>query len=280
MVLKASARTLALSAMLAVPMWGYAPAAPAPVAHAAVAGWQQRCFPEAVLKGKGKAGKSVRVGVCVGLDGGFMTVSAPAVCGRGGCDVSGSWRMTREGRTVASGELGARAGYPGPGTYGLTAVVRVRPVAAGLDVRGRWTGTVSLGWPVPVPTHRVDVAPRTIRAGRTTTVTYTVTRSGADGDSNARLGMIGQEKSGVVLSSSDRQCGNPLAGASAARRTYVLDCALVDLRAGRPMKIRVRVRVGTVCSSVVSKMGYWLPKGQEIYTGHMLEGPVVRCVEG
>ncbi|WP_190025180.1 hypothetical protein [Streptomyces hiroshimensis] len=240
----------------------------------------QRCLPPVVVKGK--SGQSAKAGVCVALDNAFMTVTAPAECGRGACDTSGTWRMKRSGRDVASGEFGRRAGYPGPGTYEIITTLRVRSVPAGVDLRAERTARITLSWPRPKTTHRIDVSPRTVRAGRTTTVTYTVSRLGPDGDSNSRLGLIGTEGTGVRLTSSDPQCSNPLSGAypSTARHPYVLNCDLVNLQPGRPNVVKVRVRMGKVCSPVVSKMGYWLPKGQEAYTGNMLVGPTVGCVKG
>ncbi|MFB9607009.1 hypothetical protein ACFFTQ_29050 [Streptomyces roseofulvus] len=39
----------------------------------------------------------------------------------------------------------------------------------------------------------------------------------------------------------------------------------------------VRVTVGSTCSTVVSKLGYWMPDGQALYTGGMLPGPTLTC---
>jgi hypothetical protein len=286
MVPKTLARTLPLAALLAMALPG-GPAAGVPAAGVpSVVQGAQRCFSAVVLRGTG--GQAASIGSCVAVDHGFLTVTAPAQCHRGtgahrhrytACDTSGSWRMARRGRQVASGGLGARAAYPGPGTYRITSTVRAVSAPAGVQVRGKRVTTVTLGQPAPAPTHRLDVTPRTVHAGRTTTLTYTFTRLGAAGDSNARLGMIGEPGSGVALASADPHCGNPLSGTSAsARDPQVLDCSLVDLRPGRPYAIAVRVRVGERCSSVVSKAGYWIPQGQRASTGAMLVGPSVRCV--
>ncbi len=218
--------------------------------------------------------------LCGSLDNSFLTLSAPARCGRSTCDVTGTYRMaTRDGRQVASGKLGTRTGYPGPGTYRVTVTARVRSAVSGTDVRGTWARTITFAWPRPEPVHTITVTPAVLRPGRTTAVTYTVTRRDLRGDSNARLGMIGEEGKGVRISSSDRQCSNPLAGAypSTERRPHVLDCALVDLQPGRPVEVKVRVSLGKDCSTIISKMGYWLPEGQATYNGGMLQGPALRC---
>lgn len=279
MVLKVLARSLALSALFAVPTGVYAapstPAAPVPDTAST-----QRCFPGVLVKGKD--GQSAKVGTCVALDHAFMTVTAPAECRRVACDTSGSWRMTRGGREVASGELTRRSGYPGPGTYVLTTTLRVRSAPPGVDFRVRRTSTITLSWPAPKPTHRIDVTPGTVRAGRTTAVTYTVRRLGLEGDSNTRLGLIGPSDSGLRLTSPDTQCSNPLSGAypSKARHPHILNCDVINLQPGRPYVVKVNVHMGKRCSSIISKMGYWLPKGQDMYTGNMLVGPTLKCVGG
>lgn len=188
--------------------------------------------------------------------------------------------MSRNGGRIASGVLGRRVQYPGPGTYEIVTTLRVTSASRGVDLRTRWTTKGTLSWPSPEPTHRIDVSPRTVRSGRTTTVTYTVTRLGARGDSNARLGLVGEATTGVRLTSADRQCSNPLTGGypSSQRQAHVLDCALVDIQPGHPSTVKVDVQVGKSCSTVVSKMGYWLPKGQDTYTGNMMQGPTLTCV--
>ncbi|MEU1072728.1 MULTISPECIES: hypothetical protein [unclassified Streptomyces] len=279
-------RTLAAAALLVTSL-GATPAAPhssaARVLSTVTTDGTQRCFPARVVTGKGS--QTASVSTCVSLDHVFMTVTAPAECGRtkadhAACDTSGSWRMSRDGRRIAGGELGRRVQYPGPGTYDIVTTLRLTSVPRGIDFRAVHTTKATLSWPSPKPTHRIDVSPRTVRAGRTTTVTYTVTRLGAAGDSNARLGLIGKAADGVRLTSADRQCGNPLSGAypTTHRQAHVLDCALVDIQPGRPNSVKVDVRIGRSCSSVVSKMGYWLPNGQDTYTGNMMMGPTLTCV--
>ncbi|MCA6091123.1 hypothetical protein LE181_02925 [Streptomyces sp. SCA3-4] len=292
MALKTSARTFVLAALIATPLWGPPSATAVPEAAARVAGagavapaaapeaGEQRCVRGGVVSGPG--GHSVRTHLCASLDNAFLTVSAPARCERFACDASGTYRMTtRGGREVASGRLGTRTEYPGPGTYRVTVAMRARSAARGFDARGHWTRTITLAWPKPAPVHTITVTPATVRPGRTTTLTYTVTRRDLRGDSNARLGLIGEEGTGVRLSSADRQCSNPLTQAypSTQRQPHVLDCALVNIQPGHPVKVKVVAHLGARCSTIISKMGYWLPKGQETYTGGMLKGPVVSCVK-
>lgn len=275
MAMTAPLRPIALAALAALPLWA-PPPSPAEAAPA-VAG-EQRCVAGAVLDG-GK-GRTADMRLCGSLDDSFLTLSAPARCARSACDVSGTYRMTtRDGRQVASGKLATRTGYPGPGTYRITVTARVRAMTSGLDVQGTWTRTITFTWPRPEPVHTITVTPAVLHPGRATTVTYTVTRRDLRGDSNARLGMIGEEGKGVRISSSDPQCSNPLAGAypSTRRLPHVLDCALVNLQPGHPMKVKTRIRLGKDCSTIISKMGYWLPQGQATYNGGMLQGPTLKC---
>lgn len=271
--------TFVLAALVATPLWGPPSAVEALEAAAPQAG-EQRCVGGGALTGAG--GHSARTRLCASLDNSFVTLSTPTWCERSACDASGTYRMTaRDGREVASGSLGTRTEYPGPGTYKVTVAMRARSATPAFDARGGWTRTITLAWPKPAPVHTITVTPSTIRPGRATTLTYTVTRHDLRGDSNARLGLIGQEGTGLRLSSSDSQCTNPLAKAypSEERRPHVLDCALVGVQPGRPTKVKVVVRLGAHCSTIISKMGYWLPKGQDTYTGGMLKGPVVTCAK-
>jgi hypothetical protein len=41
--------------------------------------------------------------------------------------------------------------------------------------------------------------------------------------------------------------------------------------------VGVRVTLTSACSMVVSKLGYWIPHGQALYTGGPVEGPTVGC---
>jgi hypothetical protein len=148
-----------------------------------------------------------------------------------------------------------------------------------VDLRGTVRATLTLTAPKPEPTHSVRVDRTTLRSGSVTTLTYTVSRDSDRGDGSARFGLIGEEASGVELSTSDARCVNPLIGRhpSTTRQLHALDCALTDLQPGRPAKVVVRVAVPDRCSTVVSKLGYWMPQGQAVYTGGMLVGPTVGC---
>jgi hypothetical protein len=242
-----------------------------------------RCGPGGGLAGVD--GWQVRVRVCVVVEAGAVTVSAPAECrpvrgaaDPGSCATSGTWSMVRRGREVASGALGSRAAYPGPGTYTVTAAVRVGSEPAGAGPSGSAAASFVLTEPLPRPTHRVRVSAAALRPGRTVTARYTVT-STAVGDDSARLGLIG--RAGTTVTSADPQCRNPLAGAhpSTARRTWVLDCSLTDVQPGRARTVTVRITAGKPCSAVVSRLGYWTPRGQNP-TGQMVTGPAVGCATG
>ncbi|MER8220268.1 hypothetical protein ABTZ58_06655 [Streptomyces sp. NPDC094143] len=241
------------------------------------------CAPAGVLRGAG--GERAVVSVCAGSGTPVMAVSAPASCRRPGtsvryaCLTSGSWTARRDGTTVASGTLPGSHPYPGPGTYDITASVHVRSTPSGVDLHGTVRATLTLTAPKQRPTHRVEVDRLTLRPGTTTTLTYRVYRDSDQGDGSARFGLIGEEASGVRISTADARCVNPLVGRAPSRDRlrYAVDCALTDLQPGRAATVRVKVRLSSACSTVVSKLGYWMPRGQALYTGGMVEGPTVGC---
>ncbi|MGP2437824.1 hypothetical protein [Streptomyces sp. JW3] len=275
----AGAAVLCLS--LVPSAWGRPGPAPRPGAESAAT----LCAPAGTLRGE--HGQRVAVSLCAGGGPRGLSVSAPATCAAGSrtgtryaCLTSGTWTARRGGTTVASGALpGADAAYPGPGTYEISARVHARSEPAGVDLRGTVRATLRLTAPEPVPTHRVEVDRRVLRPGATTTLTYTVHRDSDAGDGSARFGLIGEAHSGVELATDDARCVNPLVGRhpSTERLRHSLDCAFTDLQPGRPSTVRVRVTLKAACSTVVSKLGYWMPRGQEVFTGGMLVGPAVGC---
>ncbi|WP_281404319.1 hypothetical protein [Streptomyces roseirectus] len=257
----------------AAPGAAVAPGAEGPAAPATL------CAPAGTLRGPG--GQVARVSLCAGSGTPVTAVSAPATCRRPGvrpaCLTSGTWSATRDGVPVASGALPGSTPYPGPGTYEVTASVRVRSVPAGVELAGTVRATLTLTAPAARPTHRIEVDRRELSPGAVTTLTYTVARDSELGDGSGRFGLIGVE--GMELTTADARCVNPLVGRypATARTPYALDCALTDLQPGNPSTVVVRVAVGERCGTVVSKLGYWMPRGQALYTGGMLEGPTVGC---
>lgn len=256
-----------------------APPVPAPASTPATL-----CAPAGILKGE--AGQRASVSLCVGTGGPNISVSAPTHCGLHGsvnyaCLTSGTWTMRRDGRTVGTGPLPSGKEYPGPGTYEVSGSVHVRSSPAGVDLRGEVHATLALTEPKAPPTHHIEVDRSVLRPNSVSTLTYTVARDSDRGDGSARLGIIGEESSGVELTTSDPRCVNPLTGRypSTTRSGYALDCALTDLQPGRPSTVVVRVSVKDTCSTVVSKAGYWMPQGQAVLTGGMLVGPTVICEE-
>lgn len=241
------------------------------------------CVPAGTLRGAD--GQRATVGLCAENGAPRLSLTAPAACAREGsrtrysCLTSGTWTMRREGRTVLTGTLPGGRDYPGPGTYDVTADLRVRSVPEGIDLRGTVRGRITLTAPRPEPTHRVEVDRATLRPNGTTLLRYTIARDAGRGDDSARFGLIGEEASGMELRTSDDRCVNPLPGAapSRARNGFALDCALTGLQPGRPTTVTVRVKLRERCGTVVSKLGYWLPRGQDLYTGGMLAGPTVGC---
>ncbi|MFD5327708.1 hypothetical protein [Streptomyces sp. NPDC127092] len=274
----AGAVVLPLLALVA-PVWGRPSAEPPPPAAAEPA---TLCAPAGTLHGAD--GAYAEVGLCADSGGLRLTVSAPASCGRAGsrttysCRSTGTWTARHAGSTLA-GTLPGPAEYPGPGTYDVTASVRIRSEPAGVDLRGTVRASLTLTAPRARPTHAVTVDRATLRRGTTTTVTYTVRRDSEDGDGSARFGLIGEEGSGVRISSADVRCVNPLVGRYPAttRLPHALDCALTALQPGRPETVTVQVSVGPECSTVVSKLGYWMADGQALYTGNMQPGPKLAC---
>ncbi|MFF9473901.1 hypothetical protein ACF1E9_14955 [Streptomyces roseolus] len=280
--LKALAGTVALPLLAWVaPAWGGPPAA----APAATAGEPATlCAPAGTLHGAD--GAYAHVGVCADSGGLRLTLSAPASCGRAdspityGCRTTGTWTARHAGTTLA-GTLPGPAEYPGPGTYDVTAPLRVRSEPAGIDLQGTVRASLELTAPRAKPTHTVTVDRTTLHRGTTTTLTYTVRRDSEDGDGSARFGLIGEEDSGVLISTADKRCVNPLVGRypATSRLPYALDCALTTLQPGRPARVTVQVSAGPTCSTVVSKLGYWMPNGQALYTGSMQPGPTLTCAE-
>ncbi|MEU6147789.1 hypothetical protein ABZ848_46560 [Streptomyces sp. NPDC047081] len=265
---------------LITPAWGSPAPAPAPTAD----GPSTMCAEAGVLRGA--YGQKASVSLCAGSGSPVMAVSAPANCHRLGaadglaCLTSGTWTARRDGAVVASGRLPGSGEYPGPGTYDVEADVRVRSAPAGLDLHGTVHARLTLTAPKPLATHRIEVDHGTLRRGSATTLTYRIHRDSEQGDGSARFGLIGEEGSGVELTTDDPRCVNPLIGRYPAttRQPHALDCALTDLQPGHPATVVVRAVVTGSCSTVVSKLGYWMPQGQALYTGGMLAGPTVGCV--
>ncbi|MFJ9242110.1 hypothetical protein [Streptomyces sp. NPDC101776] len=270
--------TAVLPLALVSPAWGGTdPAPPAPEPPSTL------CAPAGVLHGA--HGQRAAVSLCAGSGTPTMAVSAPASCrrhapvARYACRSSGTWTALRAGAPVASGTLPGSGQYPGPGTYDFTATVRVWSMPEGVDVQGTVHATLTLTAPVPKATHGIDVDRSTLRPDSVTTLTYTVRRYSDQGDGSARFGLIAQEGTGAELTTSDPRCVNPLIGRYPAqdRLPHALDCALTDLQPGHPDTVVVRVTLKSRCSTVVSKLGYWMPQGQALYTGGMLAGPTVTC---
>lgn len=267
-----------LSLGLVAPAWSRPPVEPAPGPEAP----GTLCAVAGTLRGA--HGRHATVSLCA--DGGHprLTVSAPAVCGQHGtlaghtCRTTGTWTARHAGKTLA-GTLPGTVEYPGPGTYDITATVRVRSAPEGVDLQGTVHATLPLTAPKAEPTHAITVDRSTLRRGATTTVTYTIRRDSEKGDGSARFGLIGEEESGVRIATDDPRCVNPLVGSSPGetRLRHALDCALTTLQPGNPQQVTVRVTVGSACSTVVSKLGYWMPDGQALYTGGMLPGPKLTC---
>ncbi|MEU6669047.1 hypothetical protein [Streptomyces sp. NPDC046727] len=276
--LRALAGAFVLPLALVTPAWGqpaqHAPAPEAPGMLCAVAGTL-----------RGDHGEQAVVSLCTGSGSPQLTVSAPATCGRAGvrvrfsCRTEGTWTARRAGRRPVTGTLPGTGDYAGPGTYDITAAVRVRSAPGGVDLAGTVQATLSLTAPAAKATHAVTVDRTALRRNATTTLTYTIRRDSDEGDGNARFGLIGEAGTGVRLATADARCVNPLVGRHPAktRLSHSLDCTLTTLQPGHPEKVRVRVTVGAKCSTVVSKLGYWMPKGQALYTGAMLAGPTLTC---
>ncbi|MEU3557905.1 hypothetical protein [Streptomyces fragilis] len=257
-------------------------AAPSPGAGAETAA-ETLCAPAGALEG---GGGRASVSLCTSTGGPSLALSAPASCATEdgaarACRTTGTWTARKDGAVVASGSLPGSADYSGPGTYEITAEVRVRSTPAGVDVRGEVTAPLTLTQPLREPTHRIEVDRDRLRPGRTTTLTYTVHRDSEEGDGSGRFGVIGEEDSGIRLSTDDARCVNPLVGRHPSRKrlTHAIDCALTDLQPGNPATVVVRATTGDACSTVVSKLGYWMPRGQTFRTGGMVAGPAVACGE-
>ncbi|MFC9735414.1 hypothetical protein ACFWGM_36525 [Streptomyces roseolus] len=279
-VLKALTGVTALPLLaLVAPAGGGPPAAPPASATGEPA---TLCAPAGTLRGAD--GAYARIGLCADSGGLRLTLSAPASCGRAGsrttydCRTTGTWTARHAGNTL-TGTLPGPVEHPGPGTYDLTATVHIRSQPAGVELQGTVHASLTLNAPRAKPTHTVTVNRTTLRRATTTTLTYTIHRDSEDGDGSARFGLIGEEASGTRISTTDPRCVNPLVGRhpQTTRLPHALDCALTTLQPGRPEKVTVQVSLGPECSTVVSKLGYWMPEGQALYTGGMLPGPKLTC---
>ncbi|MFE2415954.1 hypothetical protein [Streptomyces hokutonensis] len=263
---------------LVSPAWGDTDPAPPPPEPPSTL-----CAPAGTLHGP--RGAHVMVSLCAGSGTPTMAVSAPATCRQlratvqYACRTAGTWTARQAGETVASGTLPGSGQYPGPGTYDFTATVRVRSMPEGVDVEGTVHATLTLTAPRPKATHGIEVDRSTLAPDSVTTLTYTVHRHSDEGDGSARFGLIAEEGTGAELTTTDTRCVNPLIGRHPAqdRLPHALDCALTDLQPGHPDTVVVRVALKSRCSTVVSKLGYWMPQGQTLYTGGMLAGPTVTC---
>ncbi|MEV6112687.1 hypothetical protein AB0L59_09190 [Streptomyces sp. NPDC052109] len=275
--LKILAGAALLPLALVTPACAQSVAAPAPETPATL------CSAAGTLHGA--HGEQADVSLCADTGVPRFNITAPATCRVSGvrvryaCRTEGTWKATRSGKTMGTGTLPGSGLYPGPGTYELTATVRVRSTPSGVDLKGTVRATVALTAPKAKATHSVTVDKTVLRRNATTTVTYTIHRDSDEGDGNARLGMIGQEGTGLRISTADSRCVNPLVGRypSKARLAHSLDCTVTELQPGRPETLKVRFIVGAKCSTVVSKLGYWVPKGQDMFTGNMLAGPTLTC---
>ncbi|MFC9931408.1 hypothetical protein [Streptomyces sp. NPDC127190] len=276
---RALAGAALLPLALVTPAFGRSASAPAPAPEAP----GTLCAIAGTLRGE--HGQQALVSLCAGSGTPQLAVSAPASCRRAGvrvryaCLTEGTWTASRAGKTLAGGTLSGAGEYPGPGTYDITATVHVRSAPTGVDLTGTVEATLSLTAPKPKATHAVTVDRTVLRRNATTTLTYTVRRDSDEGDGSARFGLIGEEGTGVRIATTDARCVNPLVGRypATSRLAHSLDCALTALQPGHPEKVKVRITVGATCSTVVSKLGYWMPRGQELYTGAMLAGPKLTC---
>ncbi|MER6072628.1 hypothetical protein ABT187_28005 [Streptomyces sp. NPDC001817] len=262
---------------LVTPACAQSAAAPAPETPATL------CTLAGTLRGA--HGEQADVSLCADTGSPRFNITAPATCRIGrtrvryACRTEGTWKVARSGKTVGSGNLPGSGLYPGPGTYDVSATVRVRSAPAGVDLKGTVSAAVALTAPKAKATHSVTVDKSVLRRNATTTVTYTIRRDSTDGDGNARLGMIGQAGTGLQISTADKRCVNPLVGRypSKTRLAHSLDCTVTELQPGHPETLKVSFTVGAKCSTVVSKLGYWVPKGQDMFTGNMLAGPTLTC---
>ncbi|MEU0744321.1 hypothetical protein [Streptomyces sp. NPDC006134] len=268
-----------LSLALVTPAWGR----PEPVPPPETGGPATLCAPAGTLRGG--QGQEAVVSLCAEAGPRGLEITAPATCRRPGtatryaCLTSGTWSARRAGAPAVTGTLPGAGTYAGPGTYEITATVHARSAPAGVDLRGTVRATLTVTAPKPAPTHRVEVKGPALRPHSTATLVYTVHRDSDAGDGSARFGLIGEEGTGIRLTTDDARCVNPLIGRhpSTDRLTHALDCALTDLQPGRPATVRVRATLESACSTIVSKLGYWMPRGQALHTGGMVAGPTVGC---
>ncbi|MEU6807975.1 hypothetical protein ABZ920_02950 [Streptomyces sp. NPDC046831] len=151
-----SLRLLVAAAVLPLalvsPAWGRP--GPPPAASAAEAP-ATLCAPAGTLRSADRQWAAVVL--CADTGSPLLAVLPAATCGRPAtklryaCRTRGTWTAARDGATVASGALPGSAGHPGPGTYEITATVRVRSAPAGVDLTGTVRTTLTLTAPGPAP---------------------------------------------------------------------------------------------------------------------------------
>jgi hypothetical protein len=56
----------------------------------------------------------------------------------------------------------------------------------------------------------------------------------------------------------------PWSAQSGSISMHALDCALTDLQPGRAATVVVHAATQETCSTVVSKLGHWMPRGQAL----------------
>ncbi|MDG4860531.1 hypothetical protein P8605_20605 [Streptomyces sp. T-3] len=153
------------------------------------AGPEEHCGDIRTLSG---GGNSANVKLCAKVDetGQTMNIATGSNCWNTlhtwpHCDVTGSWKMSRNGRQIAEGAINRPVPYVGPGTYEVVAEVSahahdsdVADAFSGTRLKGTLTSTFTLASERKDPPFTVEATPEHRNAQGETPFTFTVTHNG------------------------------------------------------------------------------------------------------
>ncbi|MGH4036061.1 hypothetical protein ACQB60_45010, partial [Actinomycetota bacterium Odt1-20B] len=137
------------------------------------------------------AGNKAHVRVCAKVDqaGRLMNIATGSDCWHAfrvwdKCDVTGSWKMFRDGKQIANGTVNGWYPYVGPGTYKVVSKVTAHGhntdigSFSGTRLRDTLTDTFALTTPKEETAFAVAVAPKHRKQDGETPITFTVTSTG------------------------------------------------------------------------------------------------------
>ncbi|MFJ2771048.1 hypothetical protein [Streptomyces sp. NPDC087300] len=148
-------------------------------------------------------GNNANVRLCakVGQAGRFMNIATGSNCWNAlhkwqHCDVTGQWKMFRDGQQIADGALNSPVPYVGPGTYDVVADLTVHAhdgsPFSGTRLHDSMSSSFTLASQRKDPPYKVEVTPGKRSEQGETPFTFTVTHNGGT-ETQADLMIWGQE---------------------------------------------------------------------------------------